>query len=198
MAEPEDDDLDEVAKSMASLPPYKAPVLPFRWQDLPREPLGRNGYRAHADRTGWSLKLEGGRVIRLVSIRQIGTHAGVLCGGPRSVPEFNDHLVKGAIGYLARELECKESEIAVLPPLLLRSIEKKPAGEPGPEEIAVDYLPPVRTLATFDSSPLDPAEMFSTLAVLWFQNAWGLPEAGYVTQQLRLLDWDRLATDGSW
>ena len=51
----------------------------------------------------------------------------------------------------------------------------------------------------FDSSPVsDPDAMFSTLPVLWFQNSYGLPEAGHVIDQLRALDWDRLAQDGSY
>jgi hypothetical protein len=195
MPDPDDIDYDEI---LARTPYREGPPLPFAWMDLPHEPLGHNGYRAHANRAGWSLELAGGRMIRLESIGQEHTNAGVLCGSPRSDPEFNDRLVKSAIGYLARELHRKQDQIAVLPPLLLRSIEKKPPRDPGPEEIAVDYLPPVRTLAVFTSKPIDPREMFSTLPVLWYQNAWGLPEAGYVTQQLRMLDWDRLAADGSW
>lgn len=190
---------DDIGHLLTELSEYEDPVLPFAWKDLPHEPVGPYGYRARAGKAAWSLTLTTGRVIRLVSIRQIGTHAGVLCGSPRSYPEFNDHLVKSAIGYLAQDLKCEKAEIAVLPPLLLRAIEKKPAREPGPEEIAVDYLPPVRTLAMFDSSPVsDPDAMFSTLPVLWFQNAYGLPEAGHVTEQLRALDWDRLAQDGSY
>jgi hypothetical protein len=193
---PEPDDFDHL---LANLDECEDPVLPFDWKNLPHEPVGLNGYRPRAAKAAWSLALTTGRVIRLVSIRQIGTHAGVLCGGPRSIPEFNDRLVKSASGYLAQEIECEKAEIAVLPPALLRAIEKKPTREPGPEEIAVDYLPPVRTLAMFDSSPVsDPDAMFSTLPVLWYQNAYGLPEAGHVTEQLRALDWDRLARDGSY
>ncbi|MCM2327196.1 MAG: hypothetical protein NDI88_04850, partial [Lysobacter sp.] len=119
---------------LTELSEYEDPVLPFAWKDLPREPVGPYGYRAHAGKAAWSLTLNTGRVIRLVSIRQIGTHAGVLCGSPRSDSEFNDRLVKSAIGYLAQDLKCEKSEIAVLPPLLLRAIEKKPAREPGPEQ----------------------------------------------------------------
>ncbi len=193
---PEPDDFDDPFEDLGS---YEAPVLPFDWKSLPHEPVGPNGYRPRAAKAAWSLALATGRVIRLTSIQQIGTLAGVLCGGPRSVPDFNDHIVKNAVGYLAQDLKCKESEIAVLPPLLLRSIERKPPREPRPEEIAVDYLPPVRTLAMFESAPVsDPDAMFSTLNVLWFQNGYGLPEAGHVTDQLRALDWDRLAQDGSY
>ena len=191
---PEPDDFGHLLEELGE---YEEPLLPFDWKDLPHEPVGPNGYRARADRAKWSLTLASGRVIRLDSIRQIGTHAGVLCGSPRSDSEFNARLVKNAIGYLARELECEDAEIAVLPPLLLRSIERKLAREAGPEEKAVDSLPPVRTLAIFNSSPIVPGEMFSTLPVLWFQNTYGLPELGHVTEQLRALDWDRLARDGN-
>lgn len=194
MTEP--DDFDDLLDDSGA---YVDPVLPFDWKSLPHEPVGPYGHRARAAQAAWSLTLATGRKIDLVSIRQIGTLAGVLCGGPRSDPDFNDRLVKSAIGYAAQELECEKAEIAVLPPLLLRAIERKSPRDPGPEEIAVDHLPPVKTLAMFDSSPVsDPDAMFSTLPVLWFQNTYGLPEAGHVIEQLRALDWDRLAQDGSY
>lgn len=194
MTEP--DDFDDLLHHSAA---YVDPVLPFDWKNLPHEPVGPYGYRPRAAQAAWSLTLATGRKIDLVSIRQIGTLAGVLCGGPRSDPDFNARLVKSAIGYAAQELQCEAAAIAVLPPLLLRAIERKPPRDPGPEEIAVDHLPPVKTLAMFDSSPVsDPDAMFSTLPVLWFQNTYGLPEAGHVIERLRALDWDRLAQDGSY
>lgn len=194
MSDPDDID-DEIPARSSS---REGPPLPFAWEALPRESLGRGGYRARANQARWSLTLASGRVIHLDSLRQGHTNAGVLCGSPRSDPGFNDRRVKGAIEEAARAFHREPEKIAVLPPLLLRSLEKRPPREAGPEEFTVDFLPAVQTLAMFESDPVDPGEMFSTLPVVWFQDAWGLPEAGHVTQQLRLLDWERLAVDGSW
>jgi hypothetical protein len=198
MADPHDFDPGDLEESLAGTP-SRDPVLPFDWKTLPHEPVGFRGYRARKEKSEWCLTLARGRVIHLYSLRQVATDAGEMTSSPRGDSGFNERLVKSAIRSLARDLDCEEGDIAVLPPLLLRSIEKRPLREPGPAEAGVDYLPPVRTLAVFDSSPVsDPEATFSTLAVLWFQNRYGPPEGGYVTEQLRQLDWDRLAKDGSW
>ena len=190
-------DDDDFGKLLADLSEAEEPVLPFRWEDLSHVPVGLHGYRRVSAEATWSLALPSGRTIRLSMLQQGGTHAGILAGSARS-DWFNDRVVKNAIEFAARRLDCEPEEIAVLQPLLLRSLEKKRPQDPGPEEIAVDYLPPVRTLAVFESSPVrDSDAMFSTLPVLWFQNAFGPPEIGHVTNQLRLLDWDRIASDGS-
>lgn len=181
------------------LDPCENLALPFRWEDVPREPIGPGGYRRRAEQAQWRLELNSGRGIRLASIRQSGTNDGVLCGSPRSDSEFNDRRVRNAIESAAQEFTCEPGNVAVLPPRLWRSIENKRPGDPGPEEIAVDYLPPVKTLAVFESSPQDGADADgSSLVVVWFQDAYGLPGEGHVMEQLRALDWERLATDWSW
>ena len=183
------------------LHPRENLALPFRWEDVPREPIGPRGYRSRAEQAQWRLELNSGRAIRLASIRQSGTNDGVLCGSPRSDSAFNARHVKQAIEIAAEEFGCEPGKVAVLPPCLLRSIEKKRPGDPGPEEIAVDYLPPVQTFAVFESSPQDGADADadgSSLVVVWFQNAFGQPEEGHVMEQLRALDWESLATDWSW
>lgn len=87
----------------------------------------------------------------------------------------------------------------VLAPRLLRTAEAKQPDGQEPGSAAVDFLPPVRTLARFESSPVvDKDADWSSLVVLWFQDTYGPPEAGHVTEQLRSLDWDRLARDMSW
>lgn len=54
----------------------------------------------------------------------------------------------------------------------------------------------IRVRARQDRRPSDTDG--SSLVVLWFQGAFGLPAEGIVMEQLRTLDWERLATDWSW
>jgi hypothetical protein len=174
------------------------PVLPFRREDVPHDPAGPGGYRNRADAARWLLTLNSGRTIRLDSLRQNGTYSGVLAGSPRT-EGFNDRIVKNAIERAAGELGCELSKIAVLPPRMIRSLERKRPEDLGHEEIAVDYLPPVRSLAIFESTPVrDSDSHWSSAAVLWFQERYGLPEEGHVIEKLRELDWERVAHDCSW
>jgi hypothetical protein len=195
MTEP--DDFEDLLANLHG--EHKEPTLPFRWEAVPHEFVGPEGYRYRVDAAAWRLTLASGRTIRLTSLKQGGTYAGVLCGSPRKDPTFNDRIVKGAIDYAARVLGCAVTEIAVLAPRLLRLAEAKEQQGQEPASAAIDFLPPVCTLAQFDSSPVADGDAdWSSLVVLWFQDTYGLPEAGHVTDQLRALDWDRLAEDQSW
>jgi hypothetical protein len=190
-------DFDSLLANLGDEP--EDPTLPFRWEDVPHEFVGLAGYRTRADASAWRLSLDSGRTIHLTFLKQGGTYAGVLAGSPRSDPLFNDRVVKNAIGYAASDLRCAATEIAVLAPRLLRTAEAKQPDGQEPGSAAIDYLPPIRTLARFESSPVaDKDADWSSLVVLWFQDTYGLPEAGHVTEQLRALDWDRLAEDQSW
>lgn len=196
MTTPEDDDL---LLQTALNDKHVDPVLPFRWEDAPHEFVGPAGYRARTEASAWRLTLDSGRTIHLTFLKQGGTYAGVLCGSPRGDPHFNDRIVKCAIGFSAARLKCAATEIAVLAPRLLRTAEAKQPDGQEPGSAAIDYLPPIRTLAHFESSPVAGRDAdWSSLVVLWFQDTYGPPEAGHVTQQLRALDWDRLARDMSW
>jgi hypothetical protein len=195
MTKPED--LESLLANLGDEP--EDSTLPFRWDAVTHEFVGPAGYRNRVDAAAWRLTLASGRTIRLTSLEQQGTYDGVLCGSPRSDPQFNDRIVKGAIGRAAEALGCAVTDIAVLAPRLLRLAESKEQQGQEPASAAIDFLPPVRTLARFDSSPVADAEAgWSSLVVLWFQDTFGLPEAGHVTDQLRALDWDRLAEDQSW
>lgn len=102
-------------------PPRENLALPFRWEDVPREPIGPRGYRGRAEQAQWRLTLHSGRVIDLASMRQSGTHDGVLCGSPRSDSAFNARGVKRAIESAAKEFGCEPGKIAVLPTRMARA-----------------------------------------------------------------------------
>ena len=80
----------------------------------------------------------------------------------------------------------------------------KKTGEPD-EQIAIGggfmEVRPDRVTVLADFISTEPAndssEMFSSAAIVWFQEEFGLPDEGAI-RQLRKLDWKSIARDWSW
>lgn len=124
------------------------------------------------------LTLNSGRRIHMVGLRQWPSYYGVLAGKP--YPEGNARIIDEALA-LARDLAPGKKAAVLLPP------------PPG------DALPRIVTIAVFDSGELlkPGSEPYSSLAVVWFQDRFGLPGEP-VEAHIAALDWERLAEDWIW
>lgn len=172
--------------------------MPFAWASLPREQREPGGYRAVSKGSDWNATLLDGRLIRLSSLRQYHTYAGTLCGLPLD-DDVRGWPIERAVSAAAQDFGIEEGEVCILPPYLLRSHAKRGPVERR-EEIDVDFLPPVCSIGRFDSTrPIhDEDAMGSGVVAVWFQVGFGPPEAGYVTEQVRRIDWPAFARDWSW
>lgn len=188
---------DDWIKALAEYDPI--PIkLPFAWASLPREQREPGGYRTVSKGSDWNATLLDGRSISLSSLRQYHTYAGTLCGLP-----FDDDVrgwpIEGAVAAAAKDFGIDESKVCILPPRLLRSRVKRGPVERR-EELDVDFLPPICSIGSFHSgAPLhDAGAMGSEVVAVWFQLGFGPPETGYVTEQVRQIDWAAFARDWSW
>ena len=124
------------------------------------------------------ITLNGGRTIALARLEQSLTYGGLLAGRPT---EKTDAM---QIRALLAEVQRHLHEGAR--PVLL-----SPAGSP---------LAHVTSIAFFRSDALAKpgSEPYSSLAVVWFQDAFGPPIAEEVLVQIKALDWESLARDWNW
>ena len=80
-------------------------------------------------------------------------------------------------------------------PLPLSTVVRERGGKR--EEATVEFLPAICSIATFESKTpaVDPDAYGSQLVAVWFQGAFGPPEAGYVTHCIQAIDWGKFARD---
>ena len=181
--------------SLESLADFAEMPLPFSWRDLPRRPCEPGGYAAISADARWTTVLADGRKVRLTSLHQYRTYDGVLCGFP-DTDEVRAWPIEGAVRMAERLHECEPSRIAILPPeLMLSTVTRSRKGKR--EEATVEFLPAVCSIGTFESkTPVAyPDADGSELVVVWFQGAFGPPEAGHVTDCIRGVAWDEFARD---
>jgi len=148
--------------------------LPFAWADLKEE-------RAYSPRTSssggcWRLPFDP-PAGSLAAIFQRATYGGLLCGRPER-REDNETYVMDAVRE-AMSLFGVSGAVQVVPPVLHVGELRRVKGPPRP----VVLLPPVCSLGLFQSGPVEPEEDegSSRIAVVWFQDGFGLPEANIVT-----------------
>ena len=64
------------------------------------------------------------------------------------------------------------------------------------EEVMVEFLPAVCSIATFESSqPIYEGAEASEVVAVWFQSSFGLPEPGHVVDTIRDIEWETYACD---
>jgi hypothetical protein len=169
--------------------------LPFAWRDLPRQQCEPGGYDSISADARWTAVLACGREIWLTALHQYRTYGGVLCGLPD-----NDAVrawpIEGAVRMADQLFQCEPSRIAILAPqLMLSTVVTARKGKR--EERTIEFLPAVCSIATFESkAPAAlPDSEGSELVAVWFQSAFGPPEAGHVTRCIQAIDWDEFASD---
>jgi len=179
-------------------------ILPFSWAAPPREHLGIDAHLTRVKTERWNTQLASGREISLVALYQSHTYAGVLCGLPRN-NALNESPIKAAMETAAQLFSLGGDRPVILPPLMQRvTVLNRRTAEGNTEDAEpnaaeVDFLPPVVSIGSFESSPArDRGESNSSLVVIWFQNAFGPPEVGHVAREFSNLQWDKLAIDWTW
>ena len=60
-----------------------------------------------------------------------------------------------------------------------------------------ETLPPILSVAVFDSDNVGHMEACSSALVVWYQDQWGLPTT-LVAKVLQQLDWAEYASDWTW
>ncbi len=186
------DPLDTLGDDPIPLP------IPFAWADLPRERSPARSMSSVGTAADWSLALDSGRVIRLSTLSQYLTYAGLLAG----LPDETNHASQ--VEWAVRKAESLHgavpARVQILPPVLVRiTVKSRRDGGPEPVAIDVDHLPHVSCVARFDSGPVGEGdEAGSFLDVVWFQGAFGPPEPGAVTDRLKALPWDTCAQNWDW
>jgi hypothetical protein len=170
-------------------------ALPFAWRDLPRRQCEPGGYASISTEARWTTVLEDGREVFLTALHQYRTYDGVLCGVPDS-DEVRGWPIEGAVRAADQLFQCEPSRVAILPPeLMLSTVATVRGGKR--EEVMVEFLPAVCSIATFESKTpaFAPEADGSELVAVWFQRAFGPPESGHVTDCIRKIAWDEFASD---
>lgn len=133
------------------------------------------------------FKLGDGRSIRLMSIDQWGTYSGLLEGVPTK--EMNERYIR----YTMDEARKRRNFEPYLIPPIETPIEidrKYPLGTPA-------SIPGITCIAQFDC--LDPARDksmdASTLPIVWFQSDFAFPIEDAILEHIRLLNWEKFASD---
>lgn len=143
-----------------------------------------------AGRHSWPVDLVSGRRIDLDEFHQFNLYAGMLAGIPADTARFAADAVKEANRLIPRHL----------PMLMLQPAFREFDSPLHPENsgIRMRVLPPIATVAVFVSATLAsaPDNFYSSLKIIWFQGAYGLPSDPHVLDQLREIDWEREAV--SW
>ncbi|NJD09088.1 MAG: hypothetical protein FIB01_01155 [Gemmatimonadetes bacterium] len=136
------------------------------------------------------IVLAEGRRIQMQSLEQHFTYAGVLCG--RFSAADHDRRIEKFLQQARARLEWL-GDVCPLPPV------RTPLPfKPGSSAPVAERLPAVVCVAEFlGGEPVrDAGEMYSSAAFLWFQDAFGLPDAKAV-QAIRATEWAKVARDWS-
>jgi hypothetical protein len=142
----------------------------------------------------YALRLKDGRTIYLEQLFQYRTYNWLMAGFPD--PGANQEIVLSASRYVEEKLWGSGQPHVIQP--VERPVEV-------PDEVRQKYLYPLRLLpytvclAVFESLPpaRDPAQAYSFLKVVWFQDEFALPVDPHIEEHLRAMDWTTLATDAT-
>lgn len=155
---------------------------PWDWMEL-----AVDGDAPGAPPTTLVLEQFSGRTIRLTSLHQFFTYAGLLAGWPRAT----DSDAEAALRTAKHVFQWTEEEPAFLRPRLKR---RPDTGKIFPGE-PVARLPRVCSVAEFDSAPMNADRFQSSALVVWWQEQFGMPADEHILLQLRDLDWPAHAWD---
>ena len=168
----------------------RSKLIPFDWHDLPRIdwPYGKTHAKSF---DGWNIPQPDGREISVNAFHQEFIYAGHLLGALDLPPKY---FIE-AIERFERLFPNEKSAPVILPPTLYQGRKERVTDG---KDASYDWLtlPRVRCIAELFSttSARDEHEPFSSLIVIWFQDHYGMPDAG-VQKQLVGLDWRAVAND---
>lgn len=174
---------------------WKSRIL-FDWRELESEDAGIS--RMHPVDAGrpWCVQLDSGREVVLEEFHQSQTYAGYLEG----LPPNPDIELRAAYQEALKLFPYVKRPPCVLAPALERGKLQWTDGKG--RDVLEDWtvLPRIRTVALLESNTpaTDELESYSSLIVIWFQNAMGLPTDSEILAKIRGIHWDSLAWDWSW
>ena len=137
------------------------------------------------------FNLDDGTLVELQYLEQHLTYAGVLCG--RFSAADHDRRIAEFVSDVRERLPWL-GEIRVIPPVRTPLPYQADSSAP-----VAERLPRVTVLADFISTEPanDSSEMFSSAAIVWFQEEFGLPGERAI-REMRKVDWKAIARDWSW
>lgn len=168
--------------------------LAFKWQDLSQIEHGELDSNPLDVPPPFAVELRDKRRIVLRELHQYPVYNGVLAGVP---PTPEPQLIQ-SLRVAKRIFPEFDRTPAMLTPQLNGGVFKRgPGQKPFPYPLV--WLPSICSIGLFDSDPPahDEASDFSTLVIIWFQDAVGIP-TGASLGQLRELDWESHALPGAW
>ena len=142
--------------------------------------------------TPLKLTLNSGRVISLGVLCQDRTYEGHLAGYPHK--RMNDETIERLLAKAPKLTSDQGKPLLIDPVISVR--DRGARAIMGPEE----RLPEVACVARFDSNALAKigSEPYSSLTIVWFQEAFGVPTDATILEQIRAIDWEDRATDWCW
>ncbi len=174
---------------------WKSRIL-FDWRELESEDAGISRTHPVDAVQSWSIHLDSGREVVLEEFHQSQTYAGFLEG----LPPNPDIEMRAAYQKALQLFPYVERPPCVLAPTLERG--KLQWTDRKGNDVLEDWtvLPRIYTVALLKSTTpaTDELESYSSLIVIWFQNAMGLPTDSKLLAKIRGIHWDSLAWDWSW
>ncbi len=167
-------------------------ILRFQVEDMPVVDHGVTSGHPLSRDEGFYLKMDAGGSAWLDKLIQSRTYAGVLLGVPDDPVEKFMEAMRRVKDYFA----FYDGIACVLPPKL--HMGRRRVLKDGVEEFR-DWrlLPGVTCYALLTSSDLAQDDSSSSVVVIWYQDAFGLPDEE-VLAQMRAIPWRRHAFDWSW
>lgn len=167
--------------------------IPFDWRDVPATQLGECQSGALTSPETWVVTLTTGRRITLKSFYQDLTYDGYMEGFPPN-PDIE---LRAAYRKAVSLFPYFKKTPVMLRPILYQG--QMRLFDKGTESHLEGWqcLAKIRTIAEFvsDRPARDNDEMYSSLVVVWFQDAIGLPKEFQVLRELKWLDWNQCAWD---
>ncbi|WP_413895223.1 hypothetical protein [Rhodoferax sp.] len=165
-------------------------LIPFEWKELPRV-AWLHGDTHPKGFDGWPVPQTNGRKVSVHAFHQEFIYAGHVMGMPNEPTRYLVEAI-GRAEKLCPHVKC--SPVVLSPALYWGRTERVTDGK----DTSYDWmtLPRVRCIAELFSTTAARAidEPFSSLVVIWFQDHFGMPDAG-VQKRLADLDWKTLAVD---
>lgn len=143
------------------------------------------------------LKLTCGREIILREINQQQTYWGMLGGHPSDTS--NNSMVKNALKVAKQHCVGNEAGPFLVPPKRRNFMREEADMDDviASRSRKVEWLPLVRCIGVFSSSrpARDPSQDESHLTIVWFQDNFAMPIDPEILDEIRSVNWDKLATD---
>ncbi|MBL8376550.1 MAG: hypothetical protein JNM79_01625 [Burkholderiales bacterium] len=167
-------------------------AIDFRVEDLPVEDHDvTSGHPLNREKR-WVLDMQAGGRAWIDDLIQCRTYAGVLLG----VPDDPVDAIVRAMRSVKHHFNFYDGPACVLPPRLHKGLRR--VVNDGVEEFhAWRLLPSITSYALLTSTDLARDEDHSSVVVIWFQDAFGLPDDAVIAQ-MRAIDWRRYAVDWGW